>query len=89
MGDEKLADSSCPESGGEMEARMAENAMGYVVERDLKIVGGEWRTTANDRSWRLVRENSESEIEEGKEKTKTRPWPTSPLTTGTRGGQQQ
>ena len=27
------------------------------VKRDLERVGGEWRTTAEDRSWRLLIEN--------------------------------
>ena len=31
MGDEKLAESRCPESGGEMEARKTEIAMGDCV----------------------------------------------------------
>ena len=34
------------------EARKIEDC----VKRDLERVGGEWRTTATDRSWRLVRE---------------------------------
>ena len=34
-----MADRKCPESGGEMEARKNEIAMGYCIKRDVEIVG--------------------------------------------------
>ena len=50
MRDGKMAESRCPERGGKTEARKAEDC----VKRDLERVGGEWRTAAKDRSWRLL-----------------------------------
>jgi len=46
----------------EKEAKKTENAMEDCVKRDLERVGGEWRTTAKDRSsWRLLIENTVKE----------------------------
>ena len=42
MGYEKLAESRCTESGGEMEARKIEIAMGDCIKSDLEGVGQEW-----------------------------------------------
>ena len=41
MGDEKLAESRCPECGGEMEARKIEIAMGDYIKSDIERVGKE------------------------------------------------
>ena len=58
MGEEKLAEVRCPESGGGKKARKTEIAMGDCVGRDLERVGAEWRTGAADRrNWRLLMEN--------------------------------
>ena len=46
MRDEKLAESRCPESGGEMESRKTEIAMGDCIKTDIERVGEEWK---NDR----------------------------------------
>ena len=37
--EKQLAESRCPESGGEMEARKTEFAVGDCIKSDLKIVG--------------------------------------------------
>ena len=42
MGDGKLAESRCPEGGGEMEAMKTEIAMGDCIKSDLQRVGEEW-----------------------------------------------
>ena len=58
----------CPERGWKKEARKNENAMGGVTpeygKRYLESVGEKWKTTAKDRSWRLLIENGVRESEE-------------------------
>ena len=46
MGEEKLADVKCPDSGGVKEARKIEKDF---IKRDLERVGEDWRTGANSR----------------------------------------
>ncbi len=43
MGDEKQAESGCPESEGEMEERKTEIAMGDSIKSALEIMGEEWK----------------------------------------------
>ena len=60
IGDEKLAEIRCSESGGKKEPRKNNNLMA-----GLQRVGGEWRTIKDKKSWRLL-------IERVSEKTKKR-----------------
>ena len=39
----KLTENRCPESGGEMEARKTEIAMGDCIKSDYERVGEEWK----------------------------------------------
>ena len=58
MGNEKLADIRCPESGGDKEARKTRMRWKDCVRRDLERVGGQGRTTTADLgSWRPVIED--------------------------------
>ena len=44
LGDDKLAESRCPESGGKLEAATkTEIAMGDCLKSDLERVGEEWK----------------------------------------------
>ena len=43
MGDEKLAESRCPESGWKMDPRKTDIAMGDCITSDLERVGEEWK----------------------------------------------
>ena len=70
MGDEKLAESRYPESGGELEVRKKTNiAMGNCIKSDLeRMVGEEWK---NDRYKELEtadRERSKRKVR-GRKKT--------------------
>ena len=56
--DEKLAEIRCPERGRKRRRGRLRMRREDGVKRDLERVGGEWRTTAKDRSWRLLVENA-------------------------------
>ena len=45
------------ESGGDMEARKTEIAMGDCIESDLERVGEEWKTMIDRKNWRLPTHN--------------------------------
>ena len=62
-----------PENGRKTEATMTENVVMNYGKKYLEKVGGEWKTTARDRTrcWRLLNENVGKE-KLGKEKQKRR-----------------
>ena len=57
MGDDKLAESRCPESGREMEARKSELARKDCDKTDLEKVGEEREKYIDRRNWRLLKKN--------------------------------
>jgi len=61
MGDEKLAEIRCLGCGGKRTRERPTMRLEDCVKRDLGRVDGEWRTTATNRSWRLLIQNAVGE----------------------------